>query len=152
MKKKCWELVVLFSIFLNATNISPTFPLIPKHLSNRPQSWANNWKGASQGNPLQASHCQEKQPREKEIWISRAYRETQTLNPEKTDGQPKKIKQQPLENQTNPETLENPRVFLSLEAACNYRFFAIFCVGPTEFRPTRCLGDEFWAETRPSRS
>ena len=47
------------------------------------------------------------------LWISRAGRETQTLNPEKTDGEPKKIKQISLENQRNPETLENPRVFLS---------------------------------------
>ena len=52
----------------------------------------------------------ERNSREKHrLWISRAYRETETLNPEKTDGQPKEIKQKPPENQRNTETLENPK-------------------------------------------
>ena len=61
----------------------------------------------------------ERNSREKHrLWISRAYRETQTLNPEKTYGKPKKIKQNSPENQRNTETLENPTVFLS--GACLY--------------------------------
>ena len=62
----------------------------------------------------------ERNSREKHrLWISREYSETQTLNPEKTNGKAMKIKQKPPENQRNTETLENPRVFLSLEVACS---------------------------------
>ena len=63
----------------------------------------------------------ERNSREKHrLWTSRAYRETQTLNPEKSDVKPLKIKQNPPENQRNTVTLENPRVFLSLDLACIY--------------------------------
>ena len=47
----------------------------------------------------------ERNSREKHrLWISRAYRETQTLNPEKTFGKHLKIKQKP------PETRETQRL------------------------------------------
>ena len=39
---------------------------------------------------------------------------------EKHQWKPRKIKKAPLENQRNPETLEHPRVFRSLEVACNF--------------------------------